>query len=86
MFGAISCLPLGEGGPSQRWMRSYPFYTQRTDKSPFIEPFLMPRSVFDLGSDFGKAECRRSTPVANVVREDFDEVECLSRRVLPARL
>ena len=40
---------------------------------------LMPRSWLDLGSILGG-----SPPVANVVREDFDEVECPNRRVLPA--
>ena len=47
--------------------------------SPFTESFLMRRSGFDLRSILGG-----SPPVANVVREDFDEVECLNRKVLPA--
>ena len=35
IFGAISCLPLGEGGPPQWWMRSHQNSTKHPDKSKF---------------------------------------------------
>ena len=64
------------GRGTTKWWKEF-LHPHHTAKLPFIEPFLMPRSVFDLGSRLRGA---------NAVSADFDAVERRRSRYFAAGL